>query len=206
MTCPAAVDVQVGWSRFSTDDRAKCGHRRAPWSILVVPHIFAGRPHFPRSLRRTFGGLTLYPELGSEVPMIATWRKHAACRGIDPDVFYPLPMRRLAQLKPSAMSARCVRPAWSTLWPIGSERVSGAVLPNGSGAGSTGSAASLPDPLSPRSGQRRRQRRGAHRPRCRQTRQWSLPGPGRTPPCRGRSGRSSPPRWIETSKIRHRMS
>ncbi|MGA7419477.1 MAG: WhiB family transcriptional regulator [Acidimicrobiales bacterium] len=21
--------------------------------------------------------------------MIATWRKHAACRGIDPDVFYP---------------------------------------------------------------------------------------------------------------------
>ncbi len=28
--------------------------------------------------------------LGSDVLMSATWRKHAACRGIDPDVFYPV--------------------------------------------------------------------------------------------------------------------
>lgn len=28
--------------------------------------------------------------LGSDVFMSATWRKHAACRGIDPDVFYPI--------------------------------------------------------------------------------------------------------------------
>ena len=67
----------------------KCGHRGGLWSILVVPHIFAGRPHIPRSPRRAFGGSTRIPKLGSEVPMIATWRKHAACRGIDPDVFYP---------------------------------------------------------------------------------------------------------------------
>jgi len=37
--------------------------------------------------------------------MSATWRKHAACRGIDPDVFYPVSDEEAAEAKAIALDA-----------------------------------------------------------------------------------------------------
>ncbi len=78
--------------------------------------------------------------------MIATWRKHAACRGIDPDVFYPASDEEAGAAK--AVCDQCaVREACLEYALANREReVFGAVPPSGNDGGSTGSAASRPDP------------------------------------------------------------
>ncbi len=57
--------------------------------------------------------------------MSATWRKHAACRGIDPDVFYPVSDEEADEAK-SVCDQCVVREAClGTRWPTGSARGSG---------------------------------------------------------------------------------
>ncbi len=79
-------------------------------------------------------------------PSTASWRKLAACQGIDPEVFYPAsdeddPWRP----RRSAPSARYARPASSTPWLTASAKASGAAPRSGSVVGSTGSVASRPE-------------------------------------------------------------
>ncbi len=78
--------------------------------------------------------------------MSATWRKHAACQGIDPEVFYPISDEEAGEAKAICAVCPVREPASSTPWPIGSARASGAAPPSGNAAGSTGSVASRPDP------------------------------------------------------------
>ena len=77
-----------------------------------------------------------------------TWRKRAACRGLDAEIFYPGPTTRPTRPRPrrSAPSARSARHASSMPWPTASARASGAARPSGSAAGSSASVASRPEP------------------------------------------------------------
>ena len=61
--------------------------REPYWSFRQFPsggYIFLGRR------RIGLADCPVIPAVAMNVPMSATWRKHAACRGIDPDVFYPV--------------------------------------------------------------------------------------------------------------------
>ena len=77
-----------------------------------------------------------------------TWRKRAACTGIDSDIFYPASEDEADAAEAKAICAVC--PVQSACLehalPRRSARGSGAARPSASGAGSTASAARRPEP------------------------------------------------------------
>ena len=73
--------------------------------------------------------------------MNATWRNRAACRGIDPDLFFPVTDEEADPAKAICDVCPVREACLSSRSPPASAKASGVAAPSGSAAASSGSAA-----------------------------------------------------------------
>ena len=78
-------------------------------------------------------------------PSVATWRKRAACQGIDPEVFYPVSDEDAEEAKVICAVCPVRQACLEHAWPTASAKACGVEPPSASAVGSSGSVASRPE-------------------------------------------------------------
>ena len=77
--------------------------------------------------------------------MTASWRQRAACRGVDPDIFYPVSDEAADEAKAICASCAVRQSCIEYALAAASAKACGAASPSESAAASSASAASLPE-------------------------------------------------------------